>query len=250
MKKTIKNFINKSVNVSLLRMYERGEENWAKPFSKLSKYLCCFFSPTWMIARISNRTLSRVERTQAIIARNYFYLTCSIFLLALVGGILPAGFLGKLEVGDFYVAAITILLWCVPFSRCNEIFYAFISDALDKTSGKPKNSDLTYRKRIELSFLSYLELIINFAILYYLMPLSWFGDDKSAHFSNVIDALYFSGVTITTLGYGDFSPVNAIPQLLVVQQVLVGFTLIVVSFAIYAGKGLSIDNAKSSESET
>ena len=158
MKNRIENFINRSVNNSLLKLYDRGKENWAKPFSKLSKYLCYFLSPTWMVARISDRSLDKVERTKVIIVRNYFYLTLSIFLLVMVGGFLPAGFLGKLDVADFNVAILTIFFWCIPFSRCNEIFYAFISDALDKTSGKTQNSELTYRKRIELSFLSYLEL--------------------------------------------------------------------------------------------
>ena len=83
------------------------------------------------------------------------------------------------------------------------------------------------------------------------MPLSWFDDRVNKFgflasgsmsdlvFQNIFDAIYFSGVTITTLGYGDFSPYASVPKLLVVLQVLSGFTLIVVSFAVYAGVGKS-----------
>ena len=105
---------------------------------------------------------------------------------------------------------------------------------------------ITYRKRIKLALLSYIELIINYAVIYFMMPPSWFGEEK---FGNIIDAVYFSGVTITTLGYGDYSPSFWVAKLLVIHQVLTGFTLVIVSFAVYAGKGLaaSSENVRSNE---
>ena len=43
--------------------------------------------------------------------------------------------------------------------------------------------------------------------------------------------LYFSVVTIVTVGYGDISPVGIIPQVLVVAEILLGFSLVVLYLA-------------------
>ena len=134
-----------------------------------------------------------------------------------------------------YSLVIGLIIWLFPFSRSNEIFYAFIKDALDKVSHKDSHSELKFSDRIRLALNSYLELVVNFGILFYLLPCEWFN----TQLESMIDALYFSGVTITTLGYGDYSPVHFVPQFLVVYEVFCGFILLIVSFAIYSGRGLN-----------
>ncbi|WP_429138702.1 potassium channel family protein [Aeromonas allosaccharophila] len=169
-------------------------------------------------------------------------------------------------------------------SRCFEIFYAFLRDALDKISDKDSGNRSEYPRiaklinltldaklfchykgniksafsfigkvkskllsglpgselvngaklknhdRLVLSFRSYFELVINFSIIYSLLPgIFWKGGGSL----NIIEAMYFSGVTITTLGYGDISPENWFSQFLSVFEVLCGFSLIVVCLAIY-----------------
>nr|WP_303245987.1 potassium channel family protein [Salinivibrio sp. EAGSL] len=126
------------------------------------------------------------------------------------------------------------IVWVYPLSRANEIIYAFYRDAIEKLNGEPSRSDLKYGERIQLAVKSYIELIINFASIYMLLPPCYFDNKINSY----IDALYFSGVTITTLGYGDISPRYAFPQFLSVYEVLCGFTLIVVSFAVYTGRGI------------
>ncbi|WP_407531819.1 potassium channel family protein [Vibrio parahaemolyticus] len=176
-------------------------------------------------------------------------------------------------------------VWMVfLLSRCFEIFYAFLRDALDKISdkntenrteyprtaqlinwildtrplskfkedikarfrvpGKEKSkllsrfpgaqsidgSKLKNHDRLVLSFRSYFELVINFAIMYSLLPKEFWKGGVSL---NILEATYFSGVTITTLGYGDISPIKWFSQFLSVFQVLCGFSLIVVCLAIY-----------------
>jgi len=145
-------------------------------------------------------------------------------------------------------------------SRCSEIFYAFIRDAYDKVSEqsseerkvlwtkntiKLKNQMLKHdwitrrvkadklqnHDRLALSFRSYFELIINFSILYLLTPVSFWKECVRPQ--DVVESLYFSGVTITTLGYGDISPKHWYPQFLTIFEVLCGFSLIVVCFAVY-----------------
>lgn len=122
-------------------------------------------------------------------------------------------------------------------SRSNEIFIAFLRDAYDKlTLNDTSLSTLTYRDRLVLSFRSYIELIINFGIFYYLLPSNFW---KQTVPSSILESIYFSGVTIVTLGYGDITPSHWLPQLLSIYEVLCGFILIIVCFAIYVGKAQS-----------
>lgn len=128
--------------------------------------------------------------------------------------------------------AVFFISWIFLFSRTVEIFIAFLGDAIEKLNFEKPRSDLKFGDRLKLSFNSYLELIINFATLCFLVP-NWFYKD-CYEFYSILEALYFSGVTITTLGYGDISPSNTVLQLLSVFQVIAGFSLIVVSFAVYS----------------
>jgi voltage-gated potassium channel len=48
-----------------------------------------------------------------------------------------------------------------------------------------------------------------------------------------VDAIYFSGVTLATLGYGDISPVHPFSKLLSVYEVLAGLLIVVISLALY-----------------
>ena len=79
----------------------------------------------------------------------------------------------------------------------------------------------------------YLELAVNFATVYCLIPARWF--DKSLE--RCREALHISGVTITTLGYGDFAPKCLLPQILSVYEVFCGFSLLIVSFTVYVSCG-------------
>ena len=119
------------------------------------------------------------------------------------------------------------------FSRCNEIFFAFLKDAINKLSDKPPGSDLTNGNRVALALKSYLELVINFALIYFLFPVEN-GWECGNSPDDILSALYFSGVTITTLGYGDYTPTHWFLQLTTVYEVFCGFILLIVSFAIYA----------------
>ncbi|MDP2209176.1 MAG: ion channel [Bacteroidota bacterium] len=109
-----------------------------------------------------------------------------------------------------------------------------MKDALDKTAQEDTSlSDLSYQDRLKLSFRSYFEIIFNFAIIYFLFPSDYW---KPKPPSTIIESVYFSGVTIVTLGYGDITPNHWIPQLLSVYEVFCGFVLIIVCFAVYVGK--------------
>jgi voltage-gated potassium channel len=257
-------------------------------FKKKTKHMMSIFiiglmSPTLFLATFLKKG---VDKNKVIRSLNWFYFSISIisfsFLLILqevnrIVGIDQSIFINNSLIAAFWA---TFLL-----SRCSEIFYAFLGDALDKISGNeaetrinfpkirkafkyfinkvfsPKNAfailkafclpldlknkllskffhririsgtKLKNHDRLILSFRSYFELIINFSIIYYLLPCSHWGSKEES--LGIIKAAYFSGVTITTLGYGDVYPRHWFSQFLSIFEVLCGFTLIVVCLAVY-----------------
>ena len=136
---------------------------------------------------------------------------------------------------DPLFVSFALLVWGYSISRANEIIYAFLGDAIARLNGKKAKSNLKYGDRIRLALSSYLELVVNFASVYYVMPADWFNKSLDTYWQ----ALYFSGVTITTLGYGDFSPKYWIAQVLSVYEVFCGFSLLIVSFTVYVSGGIS-----------
>ncbi len=149
-----------------------------------------------------------------------------------------------------------IFLILVSFSRIFEIFYAFYRDAFThlESDKNYQRSNLKYFERVHLAMYSYMELVLLFAFVYYASSAicaTWVFCDNA--FKNVIlnigDAIYFSGVTITTLGYGDIAPNILLSKFLVVFEVLSGFTLIIVSFTIYVSRAMKEIDDENSKKE-
>lgn len=212
-------------------------------------------SPTFWLATLLKQ---EVNKAKAIRLLNWVY-----FLLATLSviGLLLIEHLLDTRIPSSNSSNYLFALWSIYLlSRCSEIYVAFLRDALDKVSGKKsdgrgqwwpnsivkiKNKLLNHQwisnhingerlknhDRLALSFRSYFELIANFSILYMLTPLTYWKDCRKPE--GIWESGYFSGVTITTLGYGDITPVHWFPQFLTVYEVLCGFALIVVCFAVY-----------------
>ncbi|MGX9785887.1 potassium channel family protein [Janthinobacterium lividum] len=203
-----------------------------------------WISPTFKIAEYNKAKLKSLggrgeELAEAISRYNSFYLIVIVLFSLFIGFILHPGVLGP----DIFNPIKMVFLWIVGpliFSRAMEILIAFLHDAVDKLDGIKSSSNLTYGKRLKLSLKSYIELLIGFGLFYYILPSSYFksgsGDFK---FQSVIEAIYFSGATMTTLGYGDISPSHWFSQILVIFQLFCGLTLALVSFTVYTSLGLS-----------
>ncbi len=124
------------------------------------------------------------------------------------------------------------------FSRCNEIAFAFYNDVFRSLKQEEATSNLTSVNRIAMAMRSYVGLIVNFAFLYYLIPsvnlikcFDFFKMEESC--GDFFKFIYFSGVTLTTLGYGDITPKHWLSQLLALYEVLVGILFVVVVIATY-----------------
>ncbi|OGQ82128.1 MAG: hypothetical protein A3F90_09785 [Deltaproteobacteria bacterium RIFCSPLOWO2_12_FULL_60_19] len=118
------------------------------------------------------------------------------------------------------------------YSRCNEIAYAFYRDTSSRLSQEEQESDLTSTDRIHMAMKSYVGLAINFALLYFFIPIPGLFNQP---FANFLESIYFSGVTLTTLGYGDMTPTHFFSRLLVLYEVFAGIFLVVVAIATYVG---------------
>jgi voltage-gated potassium channel len=170
------------------------------------------------------------DKTKTIKNLNSIYLA-----IAFISIMLLAFFSLTREVLLNDVGLTTLILWgYFIMSRNNEIFISFLKDALDKLNDIKSNTSLSITDRIILSLRSYLELIINFAIVYFLLPIRFWKDSNAP--TDIESSIYFSGVTITTLGYGDISPSHWFPQFLTVYEVFCGFVLLIVCFTIYTNK--------------
>jgi len=75
-----------------------------------------------------------------------------------------------------------------------------------------------------LLLINYLELIVGFGILY--IHTNSIERNSDGLLVAPLNALYFSVVTITTLGYGDYSPITSTGQWLVMVETLLGFVLV------------------------
>lgn len=215
-------------------------------------YAWWLISPTYKYAEYKKSAMIDAQQSTsalglALKSYNKRYLTSAILICFLTSILIP--FLSHLNPDGIYnnptikyalYAAIALICWAFIVSRSVEIFKAFLDDAVDKLNNTPSMSNLKYGERLKLSFNSYIELIINFATLCYLLPPYAF---KNQHqFSSIFEAIYFSGITITTVGYGDITPIFPALQLFTIFQVLTGFALIVVCFGVYSNLALNQQN--------
>jgi hypothetical protein len=69
-------------------------------------------------------------------------------------------------------------------------------------------------------------LILGYALLYWPHLPADFNVQEKAQSSRSVEALYFSGITFTTLGYGDIAPRSTPMRLLALSEALTGFGFI------------------------
>ena len=109
-------------------------------------------------------------------------------------------------------------------------------DASAKIKREDNTSSLEFNERLKLALKSYFELIINFSILFSLMPCSFWETGKAA--TDIINALYYSAATITTLSDGTVAPTFWITKLLAIYEIFCGFSLLIVCFTVYTSRAI------------
>jgi voltage-gated potassium channel Kch len=126
-------------------------------------------------------------------------------------------------------------LWLLPFSRVNELALGFYQDAIQRFTGPASRTKTPPVERLKLLVWAYFEVAAQFGILYYCaLPSGYFAKD----FSSIIQALYFSVVTVTTVGYGDITPQKTLAQIVCMYELAVGFIVIVFALGSYLATSL------------
>lgn len=202
--------------------------------SKVLHAIRWIISPTLYVSdHYKARAVNLMDRGTRVKRLNRTYFKISFFSLCCMSLIHCYGSYQKWELG------VVSLIACYCFSRCNEIFMAFLKDVFDKLSTIKRNKNgLEYYERIQLALRSYIELIINYGILYFFVDCyGYFIFSQSGMFNqplkDVFNALYFSVITIVSLGYGDYAPTHPMTKFLVIYEVMNGMLLLVVSFTVY-----------------
>lgn len=88
-------------------------------------------------------------------------------------------------------------------------------------------------KAIFIVLLGLVGLVVFFGIKYYTIyknnPANFYVLTKSFNPSievNLFDFIYFSFMTITTVGYGDIVPINPVAKILTILEVLIGISFV------------------------
>ena len=113
----------------------------------------------------------------------------------------------------------SFVIWIMIYVLLETVLYIptliFASDMFSK----PRS----YKRSMLLLFLNYLEIVFAFGVLYSC------GNYLNKPLSNWFDAVYFSVITSSSIGYGDLYPVTLIGKILVSIQALL-FLFFVVLF--------------------
>ncbi|MBK8806937.1 MAG: two pore domain potassium channel family protein [Bacteroidales bacterium] len=108
-----------------------------------------------------------------------------------------------------------ILLWFL----IETLFYIPTLIFASDNFSKPRS----YRRSMLLLFLNYMEIVASFGVIYSR------GNYLNKPFVHWFDAMYFSFITSTTIGYGDYFPITPMGKFLVCVQSVV-FLIFVVLF--------------------
>jgi len=134
------------------------------------------------------------------------------------------------NINDYMLVYIPLCI--LAWSRINEVSYAFYCDAFSHLNNEEPSSMLSMPERAQMALRSYVGIIVYFALIYYF----YWGECKfSTAPNNFFDSLYFSTISIATVGYGDIYPTNPVIKAFVMYEVLVGLLLVVIAIGTYIG---------------
>ena len=88
----------------------------------------------------------------------------------------------------------------------------------------------SYRRSMILLFFNYTEIFLSYAVFYSL------GDFLNRKFTHWFDAIYFSIITSTSVGFGDFYPTTFTGKLLVSTQALLFLFFIIIFLNFFSTK--------------
>lgn len=119
-----------------------------------------------------------------------------------------------------------IIIWLMIYVLLETILYIpsliFASDMLPR----PRS----YKRSMLLLFFNYIEIVITFGVLYSC------GNHMNIPFKTWYDPIYFSMITSSSIGFGDFVPVTAYAKFLVSIQALFFLSFVVLFLNFFSNK--------------
>lgn len=119
-----------------------------------------------------------------------------------------------------------LLLWLMAYLVLETVLYIptliFASDLFSK----PRS----YKRSMLLLFFNYLEVVFSFAVFYS------YGDYLNKSFTHWFDAVYFSIITSSSIGYGDYYPITTFGKFLVSIQALLFLFFLVLFLNFFSTK--------------
>jgi hypothetical protein len=93
----------------------------------------------------------------------------------------------------------------------------------------------SYRRAMLFVFLNYIEITLGFAAIYdYLNSIQQFAYNVS--FKNKVEIIYFSFVTASTIGFGEFFPQTVVAQCLVICQSMIYFLFVAIFMGFFVSR--------------
>jgi len=136
-------------------------------------------------------------------------------------------FPGPVEQGGVWSVVIKILVcWILVDVVLVLVRIVFLNQYRAWVGGTP----LSINRSILLLIANFAQIVLCFSILYLSTQSIAAGGSSGSPIICSLQSLYFSVVTITTLGYGDFCPANSLGQGLVIVEVFIGFVFVVLIF--------------------
>ncbi|MBN2120313.1 MAG: two pore domain potassium channel family protein [Candidatus Omnitrophica bacterium] len=167
-------------------------------------FLCLihFIYPTLLVKNISGKFSSLARKLSV-----EFYIILKLFLPVFV---IASGLYR-------YPVAIILIVYLLSETIFNILSLIFLSDVYPAT--------LSYRRSLLFLFLNYIEVVLDFSIIY-------LGLDLLNEKLPALSVVYFSFVTNTTLGFGEYYPKPGLGQVVVIFQLII-FILFILLFINY-----------------
>ena len=137
--------------------------------------------------------------------------------LALVAGPVPA----------WVLPLIALRVWEIMIYQANVLLF----DPLRAELRGDKYERHSYRRSLVLAFMNYAEILLWFAAVYLVLACEFAvkPEDLMPNTSGL--ALYYSVITMSTLGYGDITPASTLTYALATVQTVIGLFLVLLIFS-------------------
>lgn len=145
---------------------------------------------------------------------------------------------------EFILAGVFLFVWpvgCFGFVAAYLIIVKFAHIVRPMFTPQSQSDEWSLTRNVSLAFFNYGVLLLLFACVHYGMARSYPNEFHSDYCPNESPtaAMYYSVVTMTTLGYGDMHPTGDWARTTAVVQTLIGIFMLVFVVQTYLSKSLA-----------